>query len=156
MAYIIEKAIYSDESWAVELCPDIPVPGYLILRPSQTTASLRDLSPEQMAALGPILAKMVSVIEDVVRPEKVYVCLFDESGSGIHFHLFPRHGWMKDFNQMSLDGEIDGPLLLSQILRFYRHSDPDQKLKKTVIDVAEGIALEIRDRRLSSKPGNLA
>ena len=72
------------------------------------------MNPAALAALGPTLAMATAAIETVVRPQRVYCALFSEETRAVHFHLFPRTGWLteKYFNTHSHETEISGPRLM--------------------------------------------
>jgi hypothetical protein len=77
-----------------------------------------------------------AAIEAVVRPQRVYCALFSEETRAVHFHLFPRTGWLtaKYFAAHSHQTEISGPRLMDWARRTFQKRisgvDCDETLKK--------------------------
>jgi diadenosine tetraphosphate (Ap4A) HIT family hydrolase len=126
--------VYLDDQWKVEHCRDVPVPGYLILKPVEDYHSIASLSPELKESLGNVLSKCVNAVEQAVRPERVYTACFNESDSGVHFHVFPRMREMSVFGVREGQALVDGPLLLSQVRDTLRRSDPLSGVGRQVAD----------------------
>jgi len=86
--------VYTNGHFCVEPCVTCFVPGYLLVTPQLSAASLSELGRDALASLGPTLAAVTRAIEVVVRPERVYCTLFAEETRSVHFHLFPRSVWL--------------------------------------------------------------
>lgn len=83
--------IYDDGLWHVTQHPsEYTDPGELILATRRHCESLAQLTREEAAALGPLLRAAVAVVEEVVRPERVYVAAHGERVRHVHFFLLPR------------------------------------------------------------------
>jgi diadenosine tetraphosphate (Ap4A) HIT family hydrolase len=68
------------------------LPGWLIVTPLRHVTTLADLSGEEAAALGPLLADASAALTEVVGCNRTYVVLFaEQKGFGhVHFHVVPR------------------------------------------------------------------
>ena len=64
--------------------------GWLVLKPQRHVEAVADLTPEEASALGPLLQRITQAMSEVLAPAKVYVALYAEAVSHIHFHLIPR------------------------------------------------------------------
>jgi diadenosine tetraphosphate (Ap4A) HIT family hydrolase len=83
--------VFRDAWWEVAHHPGPWTdPGELIVKLRRHAESLAELSPEESAALGPVLRAAVSAVERVVRPERVYVASYGERVRHLHFFLLPR------------------------------------------------------------------
>lgn len=83
--------LYEDGLWRLEHSFEpIPMIGWLILKTQRHVGAVADLTPEEASALGPLLQRITQAMTEVLAPEKVYVALYGESVSHIHFHLIPR------------------------------------------------------------------
>ena len=128
--------VLANEHFIVEACSTCHVPGYLIVTPTNGVESLSQMNPAALAALGPTLAMATAAIEIVVRPQRVYCALFSEETRAVHFHLFPRTGWLtaKYFAAHSHETEISGPRLMDWARRTFQKRikgmDSDETLKK--------------------------
>jgi diadenosine tetraphosphate (Ap4A) HIT family hydrolase len=65
-------------------------PGELIVKARRHAESLSALTPEEAGTLGPVLRAAVAAVEQVVRPERVYVASYGERVRHVHFFLLPR------------------------------------------------------------------
>jgi diadenosine tetraphosphate (Ap4A) HIT family hydrolase len=83
--------IFSDGLWTVTHHRSAYTdPGDLIIQTQRHCESLADVSPEEAAALGPILRSAVRVVERVIVPERVYVASYSERVLHVHFFVLPR------------------------------------------------------------------
>lgn len=83
--------IFDDGRWVVTHHPKpYADPGELIVKSRRHCESLGELTPDEAAALGPVLRAAVHAIETVVRPERVYAACFGERVRHVHFYLLPR------------------------------------------------------------------
>src|ERR1700747_2315544 len=85
-----KSPVYTNEHFRIEPCRACFVPGYLIITPQKSAASLSELKLDALASLGPTLASATRAVEVVTGPERVYCTLFAEETQSVHFHLFPR------------------------------------------------------------------
>ena len=139
-----ELLVYSDEYYLVEQCRDCAVPGYLIVSARSGACGLEDLTQEERAALGSVLALAVRAVRDVVRPLRVYCAQFGETEGPLHFHIFPRteeitREYLK-WNPLERGAAIDGPSLLA----WSRKRSPVGGDKANLDRVIEGIRQVMR------------
>ncbi len=108
--------IYENEHFRIELCRDCPIPGYLIVIPKEQVESLSEMKSGALAQLGGTLALATRAVEQIINPERVYCARFGERDESIHFHLFPRTGWILEEylieNPVETD-TVNGPRLLA-------------------------------------------
>lgn len=84
-------ALYDDGMWRLEhTFEPIPMVGWLVLKPLRHLESLADLTPDEAAALGPLLRRITEALDEVLAPAKVYAVLFAEAVAHLHIHLIPR------------------------------------------------------------------
>jgi len=69
-------------------------PGELIVKTRRHCESLGDLTPEEAAALGPLLRAAVRALERVTMAERIYAVSFNERLRHLHFLLLPRTATM--------------------------------------------------------------
>jgi diadenosine tetraphosphate (Ap4A) HIT family hydrolase len=109
-----ELLVFEDEMFTLEQSAECPIPGYLILRVKGEATSLVGLPPETAKQLGEMLARTAEAIEQAVKPERVYVLSFCEVDRRLHFHLFPRTGWLlKEYFKANdcANDPVNGPML---------------------------------------------
>jgi diadenosine tetraphosphate (Ap4A) HIT family hydrolase len=92
------ERIWSDGRWRVARAFDSALPGWLVVVPIRHIESLSELTPEEAAPLGPLLAALSRALVEVTGCEKTYLMLFAE-GEGfhhLHIHVVPRHADIPD------------------------------------------------------------
>lgn len=83
--------IYDDGLWTVAHHTGAYTdPGELIVKLRRHCESLSQLTEAEARAMGPVLRSAVGAIEQVVRPERVYVASYGERVRHLHFFLLPR------------------------------------------------------------------
>ena len=88
--------IYEDDYWHVgSIMQPVVWRGFLIIKLKRHCEHLAELTPEESAALGPVLAAACAAVQEVVRPAKVYVCSFGDGVKHIHFWILPRPAGMR-------------------------------------------------------------
>jgi diadenosine tetraphosphate (Ap4A) HIT family hydrolase len=113
--------IYQSAYWVVEHCVGPLGVGTLILKPLRHCTHVAGLTAEEAAELGPLLRKFTRLIEEMLNPEQVYVCLWshmDWQPQHIHFVLQPI--------AEKLRGAFDegGPSLQAEMGRRAEYPDP--------------------------------
>jgi diadenosine tetraphosphate (Ap4A) HIT family hydrolase len=84
--------IYQDALWRLEHSLEpIPMIGWLILKPLRHVEVFADLTPDEAASFGPLARRITRAMTEVLAPARVYVCLYAEAVSHVHFHLIPRY-----------------------------------------------------------------
>jgi len=70
-----------------------PWRGWLVLQPWRHIEAFHELTPEELAGFASASTRMDEAVRVVVRPEKVYVCLFAEAADcqRLPFHIIPRY-----------------------------------------------------------------
>jgi hemoglobin len=84
--------VVETESWRVEHCVGPLGVGTLLVKPVRHVESVGDLSVEESAELGPLLTRVAGVVQQLVEPEQVYVCLWSHAGRAaghVHFVVQP-------------------------------------------------------------------
>ena len=83
--------IYEDALWRLEHSHEpIPMIGWFILKPLRHVEAFAHLTPDEAASFGPLVRHITGAMTEVLAPARVYVCLFAEAVSHVHFHLIPR------------------------------------------------------------------
>jgi diadenosine tetraphosphate (Ap4A) HIT family hydrolase len=84
--------VHETRFWVVEHCVGPLGVGTLLVKPFRHVVHVSELNEGEYAELGPLLQRVAAAVEDVVRPEQVYVCLWSHSGGvpgHIHFVVQP-------------------------------------------------------------------
>jgi diadenosine tetraphosphate (Ap4A) HIT family hydrolase len=83
--------LYDDGLWRLEhTFEPFPMVGWLVLKPVRHVEQVADLTPDEAAALGPLLRCVAQAMNATLAPAKVYVALFAEAVAHLHIHLIPR------------------------------------------------------------------
>ena len=70
-------------------------PGFLIVKLKRHCEHIAELTPEEAAALGPVIRDTCASVMAVFEPAKVYVCSFGDGVKHIHFWVLPRPKHMR-------------------------------------------------------------
>ena len=118
----LETTVYEDPHFLLEQSGECGIPGYLVLRMKGKREGAGGLTPQESSALGAMISRAVRAIDLIVAPERVYILSFCEVDSQLHFHLFPRTGWLlrEYWRAHGGDGEaVDGPALFQWAKRTF-------------------------------------
>lgn len=79
--------IHASEHWYVEHCVGPLGVGTLLIKPKRHTTRVSELSETEAAELGPLLQRSAAVVDELLSPEQVYVCLWSHAGGQpVHIH----------------------------------------------------------------------
>jgi diadenosine tetraphosphate (Ap4A) HIT family hydrolase len=92
------ERIWWDRRWRIAHAVRCALPGWVVVAPARHIVSLAELSPEEAAGLGPLLAAVSRAVIDATGCVKVYVALFAEAEGyqHVHIHVIPRHPDLPD------------------------------------------------------------
>jgi diadenosine tetraphosphate (Ap4A) HIT family hydrolase len=126
--------VYETSATVATPCSDCDVPGYIIVRPRRSAATLNE-APEFCAELGTVLSLLERTILEVTLASKLYIARFSEAWPSVHFHLFPRsddivHRYLLDTQQNP--SPINGPHLLGWAREHFQVKDLDFLSEQTV------------------------
>lgn len=88
----LRERIHVESGWRVAHDFNSGLPGWVVVVARRHVTSLHELTPEEAAALGPLLRAGTQALVDVLGCTKTYVMLFAEKEgfSHLHLHLVPR------------------------------------------------------------------
>lgn len=73
--------------WIVEHCVGPLGVGTLLVKPKRHVTRVSELTPAEANELGPLLQRSSAVVDELIRPEQVYVCLWSHAGrTPVHIH----------------------------------------------------------------------
>jgi diadenosine tetraphosphate (Ap4A) HIT family hydrolase len=79
--------IHETEHWYVEHCVGPLGVGTLLVKPKRHVTRVSQLVDAEAVELGPLLHQSAAVVDEVVAPEQVYVCLWSHAGAKpVHIH----------------------------------------------------------------------
>ena len=138
----LEFEILRTPNWTIRHCSDVAVVGYLLIVSNDISRGFTDLSQSAIEELGMLLNRTTKAVEAAVNPERVYVCMFGESNSAPHFHIFPRMKWMTDVMQDTIGQAaqpIDGAAVFSRIRLLLSLPSHLQKEETRIAEVVSAI-----------------
>jgi diadenosine tetraphosphate (Ap4A) HIT family hydrolase len=153
----MDLEILQTPHWIIRHCSDAAIPGYVVIASSNPCVGLGNLPQPAIEELGGLLSRTAKAVELAVCPERVYICMFGESTSGLHFHIFPRMGWMKDWSRHIADDSsqpIDGAFVSSTARRLLSGSADLQKEESRMIRATSAIRKFVADDAPLPKPHN--
>ena len=69
---------------------DAAVPGWIVVAPVRHVEQWDELSPRELAEIGPLLAKVTAALRAETGAEKIYVSVFAEVLAHLHVHVIAR------------------------------------------------------------------
>jgi diadenosine tetraphosphate (Ap4A) HIT family hydrolase len=73
--------------WLVEHTVGPLTLGTLILKPKRHVTRVPELTDAEAEELGPLLRRAAAVVDELIRPEQVYTCLWSHAGgTPVHVH----------------------------------------------------------------------
>jgi diadenosine tetraphosphate (Ap4A) HIT family hydrolase len=106
--------IYATSLWVVEHCIGALGVGTLMVKPLRHCEHVWELTHDESDELGPLLQKTTMVIQKILKPDQVYVCLWshkDWQPGHIHFVLQPV------WNDFSKKFSGTGPVLQTEMFK---------------------------------------
>ena len=82
--------IHESRHFTTSQASDTRVPGHLIVASRSVCTALDDFTPEQVGDLMQCLVRAETLLQELLRPERIYVLKFGEAVPQMHFHVFPR------------------------------------------------------------------
>jgi diadenosine tetraphosphate (Ap4A) HIT family hydrolase len=112
--------IRATDAWWVDHCVGPLGIGTLIVRPKRHITRVGELDDAEVAELGPLLRAAARVVDELVKPEQVYVWLFSHAGAvPVHIHYVVQPATREAMHEL---GEY-GPHLTVEM--FKRNVSPD-------------------------------
>lgn len=92
------ERVYDDGLWRVAHSFNSALPGWMVVLARRHIASLAETTPEEAAALGPLLRDLSRALAQVVQAQKCYVMFFAEAEGfeHVHIHVVPRRADLPD------------------------------------------------------------
>lgn len=81
--------VWEDTLWRVTTSLTAPVAGFSYLEPKRHIPHITDLDGEEANALGLVLATVTAALQRATGADLVYVNIFGERVSHLHFNLAP-------------------------------------------------------------------
>ena len=132
--------IHETKSWLVEHCVGPLGVGTLVVKPFRHVTGVWALSRDEAVELGPLLALTSNVVERLVQPDQIYVCLWSHAGGKpghLHFVVQPIT------EEVMATFEMRGPNL--QAAMFDRGELPDEAAVVEFADRARVVFRESSD-----------
>lgn len=106
--------VWSDSLWrlSTSVGPGDPTLGFSYLEPKRHIPYVQDLSGEEAATFGGVLARCCAALKDATGAELVYVYVFGGGIPHLHVHLAP-HRQGDALNDALLRGEFEEQSLAS-------------------------------------------
>ena len=115
--------IHETDEWWIDHCVGPLGVGTLIVRPKRHVTRVAELTDTEVAALGPLLRTTARVVDELVRPEQVYVWLFSHAGAvPVHIHYVVQPATREAMDEL---GEY-GPHLTVEMFKRNVSPDPEQ------------------------------
>ncbi len=84
--------LFADSRWVVGVLEGLEVPGWVVLVARRHAIGVVGLAEDELASLGPVLARVSAAIQKVTEAEKVYFASFGERFPHFHVLLMSRPG----------------------------------------------------------------
>jgi diadenosine tetraphosphate (Ap4A) HIT family hydrolase len=88
-AFFCRRRVWQDELWRLSVVLQGAVIGFAHLEPRRHIPFITDLDGPEAASLGAVLARATAGIRSATAADKVYVYVFGDRVSHLHFNLAP-------------------------------------------------------------------
>jgi diadenosine tetraphosphate (Ap4A) HIT family hydrolase len=123
--------IHETRQWLIDHCVGPLGIGTLIVRPKRHITRVAELDDAEVAELGPLLRTAAKVVDELVKPEQVYVWLFSHAaGIPVHVHYVVQPATREAMDEL---GDY-GPHLT--VAMFERDASPDPEQMAAFADRA--------------------
>lgn len=114
--------VYATSHWVVEHCIGPLGVGTLIVKPFRHCVHIWELTDEESSELGPLLRRVATTIQSILKPDQIYVCLWSHAGwKPGHLHFVLQPSW----NRLQREHERPGPFLQADM--FEANVPPNRK-----------------------------
>lgn len=97
--------ILDTSHWRIEHCVGPLGVGTLVLKPFRHVTRVSELTAEETAEQGPLLHRCATVIDQILAPAQVYICLWSHAGGEPgHIHYVVQPVSRSQLNQLGLHG----------------------------------------------------
>lgn len=152
------------DHWVINHRVDSSLPGYFMVGARCETNSLTDLPEAALHELGVHLARLQSVLTELLNPPHIYVGRYGHmAGHSIHFHVIPIYDWVAaafvaddryrvlhqfytpgDYDDAS-DAPFDGAEMTLYVWReFCESNSPPEIIGPSVAEVVERVRGRLR------------
>jgi diadenosine tetraphosphate (Ap4A) HIT family hydrolase len=94
-----KETIITTKSFRVEQDWEIPIPGFFIIAPLRKMRSISEFTDKEAGEFVNLIRKVRGGMRDILKIETVYLFQNEDTGSGFHLWMFPRHEWMERFGR---------------------------------------------------------
>ena len=123
-----QPIITETDIYRIEHASRCTIPGYLIIFVKPPANTLKDLDSAAQQQLTKAISNTIKIVEQIVKPERIYTLSFGEQTPRLHFHIFPRTKQMlADFNRefnRDLD-YADGAEMFNWARQYYQQPTTD-------------------------------
>ena len=134
--------VWEDALWRVTISVESEVPGFAYLEPKRHVPHITDLSGQEAATFGPVLARTTAALRDAANADLVYVYVFGGGIPHLHVHLAP-HREGDALNTQIIRGELEEVPLPSGATMYYSKEFPplpEKHLREVAERVRESLA----------------
>ena len=79
--------IAETDQWHVEHCVGPLGVGTLVVKPTRHITRVSEMNMDEAEELGRLLRRSAAVLDDLIQPEQIYVCLWSHAGGRpVHIH----------------------------------------------------------------------
>lgn len=82
--------IFQDDQWLIRHASETNILGYLILESRRHFLDLSFADESELQSYATLLARAISAVRTVIKPERVYTFTLSEAVPHFHVHIIPR------------------------------------------------------------------
>lgn len=105
-----DTVVGETDHWTVQLRPQQVTLGSLVLISREPVHAFGAMSPEGFKGLQPVVAKIETMLSDLVDYQKINYLMLMMVDNDVHFHIIPRYDGSRAFDGLSVsDAGWPGP-----------------------------------------------
>ncbi len=86
----LAQTYFENDHFVINHSNECPLPGYFIVAIKDNITSLTDLSMPLYNEFMLLVKNTYTIVEKIIKPAKIYTCMFGELQPKLHVHVFPR------------------------------------------------------------------
>ncbi len=122
----LAKQFFETDDFYISHSSECPIPGYFIVGVKNQITSLTDMDQDLYIKFMLLIKHTYTIIEKVIKPQKIYTCMFGELQPKLHVHVYPRSLHLTEqylaAEHLSLQASIDGPKLFQWSKSYYHNN----------------------------------
>ncbi len=105
-AAFTRRELWSNDLWRVTMHAARSLGGFCYIEPRRHIPSITDLSGDEAATFGPVIAAVTAALKAATKAHLIYVYIFGDHIAHLHVHLAPHNAQDRYCGEI-IHGDVD-------------------------------------------------